>query len=136
MIVVVSGTNREKSVSISVAHQYAELLKASGEEVEVLDLEKLPNDMIFSALYDKAGQNKQFNVYREVMNNADKLVFIIPEYNGSFPGVLKVFLDGLDRSLALADKKCGLLGISAGDQGAGLALSHFTDILNYCEFLV
>ena len=30
------------------------------------------------------------------------------------------------------DKKCALIGLSAGDQGAGLALSHFTDILNYC----
>ena len=132
MIAVVSGTNRKKSVSISVARQYAELLEAAGEEVEVLDLENLPHDMIFSALYDKAGKNEQFNVYREVMNRSSKIVFIIPEYNGSFPGVLKVFLDGLDRSKALTDKKSGLLGISAGDQGAGLALSHFTDILNYC----
>jgi NAD(P)H-dependent FMN reductase len=66
------------------------------------------------------------------MNRAEKLVFVIPEYNGSFPGVLKVFIDGLDRAKALTDKKSVLVGISAGDQGAGLALSHFTDILNYC----
>jgi NAD(P)H-dependent FMN reductase len=131
MIVVISGTNRKNSVSISIACQYAEMLEPYGE-VKVLDLEGLPQDMIFSALYQNAGKNDQFNEYREIMNKADKLVFIIPEYNGSFPGVLKVFIDGLDRSKALTNKKCGLLGISAGDQGAGLALSHFTDILNYC----
>lgn len=132
MIAVVSGTNRNKSISIQVAKQYADILKTKGEEVELIDLEVLPHDMMFSALYDNIGKNRQFNIYRDIMNAADKIVFIIPEYNGSFPGTLKVFLDGLDRSRALTDKKCGLLGISAGDQGAGLALSHFTDILNYC----
>ena len=66
------------------------------------------------------------------MNSATKFLFVIPEYNGSFPGVLKAFVDGLDRAKALTGKKSALVGISAGDQGAGLALSHFTDILNYC----
>ncbi len=132
MIAVVSGTNRKESVSIQVANQYADSLRSLGEDVKIIDLEDLPPDMLFTALYENAGKNKQFNKFREIMNSAQKLVFIIPEYNGSFPGILKVFLDGLDRSRALTDKKCGLLGISAGDQGAGLALSHFTDILNYC----
>jgi NAD(P)H-dependent FMN reductase len=29
------------------------------------------------------------------------------------------------------NKKCALVGISSGMQGAGLALSHMTDIFNY-----
>jgi NAD(P)H-dependent FMN reductase len=132
MIAIVSGTNRRESVSLKIAKQYAELLEALGQEVEIIDLQGIPKDFIFSALYENVGKNGQFNQFREVMNRADKLVFVIPEYNGSFPGVLKVFIDGLDRAKALTDKKSVLVGISAGDQGAGLALSHFTDILNYC----
>jgi NAD(P)H-dependent FMN reductase len=83
-------------------------------------------------LYENLGKNDDFNAIRVTMNSSEKFVFVIPEYNGSFPGVLKAFIDGLDRSKALTDKKCALIGLSAGDQGAGLALSHFTDILNYC----
>lgn len=132
MFLIVSGTNRSNSVSIKIARQYAYLLKEYGEEVEVLNLQELPQDYIYSALYENVGKNPVFNNFRSAMNAADKLVFIIPEYNGSFPGVLKVFIDGLDRAKALTDKKSALVGISAGDQGAGLALSHFTDILNYC----
>lgn len=132
MIAIISGTNRKASVSLKIARQYANLLEESGEETEILDLQKLPKDFIHSALYENAGKNREFNDFVKVMNEADKLVFIIAEYNGSFPGVLKVFIDGLDRSIALADKKGALVGVSAGDQGAGLALSHFTDILNYC----
>lgn len=132
MITIVVGTNRKESVSQQIAVQYAEVLKGKNVKSILLNLRELPPDFIRSALYENIGRNDQFNKIREIMNRSEKFVFIIPEYNGSFPGVLKAFLDGLDRSKALTDKKCALVGISAGDQGAGLALSHFTDILNYC----
>lgn len=120
------------SVSQQIALQYAEILTAKGVECTILNLRELPADFIYSALYENAGKNERFNQMRSLMNESEKFIFVIPEYNGSFPGVLKAFIDGLDRAAALTDKKCALIGISAGDQGAGLALSHFTDILNYC----
>lgn len=132
MITIIVGTNRKDSVSQQIAVQYSEALKEEGKESEILDLRELPTDFIYSALYENTGKNERFNRARDLMNRSAKFVFVIPEYNGSFPGVLKAFIDGLDRAKALTDKKCALIGISAGDQGAGLALSHFTDILNYC----
>jgi chromate reductase len=132
MITIIVGTNRKDSVSRQIAVQYAETLREEGMESTILDLRELPTDFIYSALYENIGKNEQFNHTRELMNQSNKFVFVIPEYNGSFPGVLKAFIDGLDRAKALTEKKCALIGISAGDQGAGLALSHFTDILNYC----
>ena len=132
MITIVVGTNRKNAVSYAVALQYKEILSELGADSRILYLKDLPADYIKSALYENVGKNQEFNQIRELMNASSKFVFIIPEYNGSFPGVLKVFVDGLDRARALTDKKCALVGISAGDQGAGLALSHFTDILNYC----
>jgi NAD(P)H-dependent FMN reductase len=63
--------------------------------------------------------------------NSDKFVFVVPEYNGSFPGVLKAFIDGLDYPNPFKNKKCALVGLSSGVQGGALALSHLTDILNY-----
>ncbi len=132
MITIVVGTNRKDSVSQLVATQYAEILKKYGVVSSILNLTDLPHDYIISCLYENVGMNDEFNKIRTLMNDSEKFVYVIPEYNGSFPGVLKAFLDGLDRAKALAGKKCALVGISAGDQGAGLALSHFTDILNYC----
>lgn len=132
MITIIVGTNRKDSVSQQVAFQYAETLNEKGVESTVLNLGELPTDYIYSALYENVGKNEQFNKIRTLMNQSLKFVFVIPEYNGSFPGVLKAFIDGLDRSKAFNDKKCALVGISSGDQGAGLALSHFNDILNYC----
>jgi chromate reductase len=132
MITIVVGTNRRDSKSQKIALQYQQILSEKNIECEILSLQKLPHDYINSALYENVGKNEEFNEIRVLMNKSSKFVFVIPEYNGSFPGVLKAFIDGLDRSKALTNKKCALIGISAGDQGAGLALSHITDILNYC----
>jgi chromate reductase len=132
MIAMIAGTNRNDAVSLQIANQYAAMLRDAGAQVDLIDLRALPHDFLHSVLYGNEDKSDSFKELSDVMNRSEKLVFVIPEYNGSFPGVLKVFIDGLDRSKALTDKKCTLVGISAGDQGAGLALSHFTDILNYC----
>jgi chromate reductase len=58
-------------------------------------------------------------------------VFIVPEYNGSFPGVLKVFIDGLNFPNSFIHKKTAIVGISDGVQGGAIALSHLTDIFHY-----
>ncbi len=132
MLTIIVGTNRRDSVSQYVAVQYSEILREKGIANVIFNLHDLPHDFIKSALYENVGKNVEFNKVRALMNESRKFIFVIPEYNGSFPGVLKAFIDGLDRSKALADKKSALVGISSGDQGAGIALSHFTDILSYC----
>lgn len=132
MITIIVGTNRKESISQKIAMQYADVLEEKNVKYTILNLRELPSDYLASALYENVGKNKEFNLVRNLMNRSEKFVFVIPEYNGSFPGVLKAFIDGLDRAKALTDKKCALIGLSAGDQGAGLALSHFADILNYC----
>ncbi len=129
---IICGTNRESSVSRVLSGIYQELLAARGIKAEIIDLAELPQDFIASALYENSGKNASFNVYRQKMLQAQKYVFIVPEYNGSFPGVLKAFIDGLKFPDTFPDKKCALVGLSSGVQGAGLALSHLTDIFNYC----
>ena len=101
-------------------------------ECDIIDLRELPVDYISTALYGNAGKNEEFNVLRNKMKEADKYVFIVPEYNGSFPGVLKAFIDGLDFPDTFTGKKAALVGVSAGMLGSSHAMSHLTDILNYC----
>ena len=130
-ILIISGTNRNNSNSLQLAEYYASVLKKHGAESDILDLSSLPDDFLFSALYEKAGKNPHFNEFQQKIDNHDKLVFIVAEYNGSFPGVLKAFIDGLDFPNSLKNKKAALVGLSAGSQGGALALSHLSDILSY-----
>ncbi len=131
MITIIAGTNRKNSVSSQVAHLYQNLLEEHKCDSQIIDLAELPADFIFSALYENVGKNPAFNLYQEKLDGSDKYVFIIPEYNGSFPGVLKAFIDGMGYPSSFRNKKCALVGISSGVQGGGLALSHMTDIFNY-----
>ncbi len=94
-------------------------------------MQDLPVDFVGSALYENSGSNQTFNDMTTMIRESDKLVFIVPEYNGSFPGVLKAFIDGMEYPNPLKDKKCAMVGISSGVQGGALALSHLTDIFNY-----
>lgn len=96
-----------------------------------MDLADLPIDFTGTALYENAGNNSDFNELMEKIQSCDKFVFVVPEYNGSFPGVFKAFVDGLKYPASFKDKKCALVGISSGTQGGALALSHLTDIFNY-----
>ena len=131
-ILIISGTNRSEALSPVVAEAYAQLANSEGLETEIIDLRDLPPDFTATALYGNAGKNEGFNALREKMKKAEKFVFIVPEYNGSFPGVLKAFVDGLDFPDTFTGKKAALIGVSAGMLGSSHAMSHFTDILNYC----
>jgi chromate reductase, NAD(P)H dehydrogenase (quinone) len=131
MISIISGTNRPESLTYIVANTYLDILKSRNVSCNLVDLRELPADFIISALYENSGSNELFNAINDPILKAEKFVFIVPEYNGSFPGVLKAFIDGLKYPESFQHKKAALVGISSGIQGAVIAMSHLTDIFNY-----
>jgi chromate reductase, NAD(P)H dehydrogenase (quinone) len=131
MITLISGTNRPLSNSRAIVDLYASMLEQHRVAYQILDLADLPADFTVSALYDNTGKSEAFNKLSAKIADSDKFVFVVPEYNSSFPGVLKAFIDGLDYPYTFKDKKGALIGLSSGMQGSGLALSHLSDILNY-----
>jgi NAD(P)H-dependent FMN reductase len=130
-ITIVVGTNRDNSLSEVIAEHYQTLLQEKGASSQIVNLQDLPADFIISALYKNSGKNPQFNLIREAVVESEKLIFIVPEYNGSFPGVLKAFIDGMPYPKGFEDKKIALVGLSSGVQGGALALSHLNDIFSY-----
>jgi NAD(P)H-dependent FMN reductase len=134
MITLVSGTNRLNSRTREVTNIYQSILVSKGIETQIVDLALvLPSDIIGNGLYANAGKNEDFNMVRELMWEAQKFVFIVPEYNGSFPGVLEVFIDALKFPGTFIDKKAGLIGLGSGLQGAVIGMSHLTDIFAYLQ---
>lgn len=131
MIKIIVGTNRKNSISKKIAIIYQQVLQELGASSEILELEDLPKDFLFTALYSNNGKNPAYNEFHERVKSGDKFVFVVPEYNGSFPGILKSFIDGMNYPNGFRDKKCALVGISSGIGGGGIALSHLTDIFHY-----
>lgn len=131
MIVILSGTNRKNSYTLKTAEYYFRMLHGKGAESEIVTLQDLPSDFTETALYENTGRNEAFNALRQKMEAGSKYVFVVPEYNGSFPGVLKAFIDGLKFPDTFRDKKAALVGISSGVEGGTIALSHLSDVLSY-----
>ncbi|RNI29267.1 NADPH-dependent FMN reductase [Rufibacter latericius] len=132
MILIISGTNRPNSITLKVATLYQQLLASRGQTSEILDLQDLPLDFASPSLYKSELYSQAFLSLRKRVADVSKIVFIVPEYNCSFPGVLKAFIDGLEYPGALRGKKGALVGLSTGGQGGNIALSHLTDVLHYC----
>tara|TARA_B110000459_G_C16592001_1_gene486779 strand:- start:675 stop:1190 length:516 start_codon:yes stop_codon:yes gene_type:complete len=130
MITIVSGTNRKGSNSLKVAKSCARLLQENGEETQVFCLTELPNDF-FNRIYDGASEGYA-EIIEKYIQKANKLVFVIPEYQGSYPGVLKAFLDATNPKI-IEDKKACLIGVASGRGGGLRPQSHFTDVLHHLK---
>ena len=128
---VIIGTNRPNSVSSKVGAFYEEKLVSEGREVKLLSLLDLPHDFIFANAYGK--KHEGFVKFQEMVSWADKIVFVIAEYNGSFPGALKAFIDCCEFPESFAGKKCCLVGLSAGQFGNLRGLEHFSGVANYIK---
>ena len=81
----------------------------SGVETELIDIAALPIPV------DDAGEAVKDSAFAEKMNRADALVIVTPEYNHSFPGLLKHVLDTCLEEYI--HKAAGIVGVSAGLRG-------------------
>jgi chromate reductase, NAD(P)H dehydrogenase (quinone) len=129
MITIISATNRASSNSLKVATKYSQLLEKQGIESKLFSFEQLPSDFISTDLYGKRSENFQ-QLLNEYIISTQKFVFVIPEYNGSFPGILKTFLDAVSPDINRG-KKVALVGVSSGRAGNLRGMEHITGILNY-----
>lgn len=134
MVTIISSTNRPGSSTLKVAEYYRHKLSEKGVEANLLSLAQLPPNLIETDLYGK--RSAGFEPIQEIVTKTDKFIFVIPEYNGSFPGVLKVFIDACSFPESFYEKKAALVGVSSGRYGNIRGVDHFTGICNYMHLHV
>lgn len=128
MITVISGTDRKDSMTLRVAAYYTKALREKTEEdVHLLSLEGLN-------VWEKGGKLKE--VQDRLLIPSNKFVFIMPEYNGSFPGILKTMLDNSDIRNCWWYKKAMMTGVADGRAGNLRGMDHMTGVLNYLKVTV
>lgn len=135
MITIVSGTNRLESFSdVITRHVEEEIRQLTNEKVETILLSQLsfglgPHQYNATNLDPIIGEVEQ-----KYFEPADQFVFVIPEYNGSFPGILKLFIDALSvRGFreSFAGKRSLSIGVSSGRAGNLRGIDQFDQILQY-----
>ena len=141
MITVISGSNRKNSECRRFAHKYAELLRQyADEEVLFLALEEIEHDWFHPGMYESGEQAESLTrIQNKYMIPAQKLVFVTPEYNGSYPGSVKLFLDACsvrEYSRTFKGKKAALVGVASGRAGNLLGMDHLTAVLHHVGIVV
>ena len=106
-IPVILGTARKGRASVHAAHLLANLLnRRAGVSSDVIDIASMRLPI------DDAGESIKDRAFAAAMTAADGLVIVAPEYNHSFPGLLKHVLDSCLSEYI--HKAVGLVGVSSG----------------------
>lgn len=129
-VLVVSGSLRAGSYNAALARAAAGLAP-DGVDVDLYDdLAQLPP---FDDDLDREGAPGAVERLRERIADADALLLVTPEYNGSVPGVLKNAVDWASRpprgGAALWGKTVAVAGASTGQYGALWAQQDLRRIL-------
>jgi chromate reductase len=140
MITIISGTNRPNSKTKIIAEYLFTQIANTGNLVKMLDLVDLNVHLLHNEMYTPSGQHPLISSLKEDMiDPANVLIIISPEYNGSFPGILKLFIDAVSAKAyktTFGGKKAALIGVASGRAGNFRGLEHLTGILNYLNITV
>ena len=127
MVTIVSGTNRKGSNTKKIALVYQQILAQKGITARLFSLEDtelIRRDTAFT------------EIEQEIIIPTKQFIFIVPEYNGSFPGVLKLLFDTSKSHNLWFYKKALLTGVATGRAGNLRGMDHLADILNYLKITV
>lgn len=127
MITLISGSSRNDNNTKKVALEYLRILKEKNQQVSFLALDEFP-------VWER---NKAFiEMENDFLIPAEKFILIMPEYNGSYPGILKLMIDNSNVSKSFHRKKVLLTGVSTGRAGNLRGMEHLTGSLLHMKMLV
>ena len=129
MITIIAGTNRRGSLSSVFANEIASIYRRQEVQSKVLEIADLPLETFSPDAYeDKPAKVLDFTDH---VLNSSGLVMIVPEYNGSMPGALKLFIDHLPYPESFEGRPICYVGIASG-QFAGLRpVEHLQQVFGY-----
>ena len=132
MISIISGTNRELAKTDAISKYIFEYLNENGIACRILYLKDLKADFLNNAMYNSDKQSVQLkDIQDRHICEANKFIVVSPEYNGSFPGILKLFIDAISvraYSENFKAKKVALVGVSSGWAGNFRGMDHLAEI--------
>jgi len=130
-IAVIVGSLRRDSFNRKLASAVARLAPPdfTFKQVPIGDLPPYNQD-------DDENQAEPVKRLKKEIEMAQGLLFVTPEYNRSFPGVLKNAIDHASRPYgqnSWSGKPAGILGASPGAPGTSVAQQHLRNVLAYID---
>ena len=128
-ILIISGTNRPNSNALRVARVLERHYQAAGAASEIFSLQDLPPEMFDPGAY--AHKPPAILALQQRILAARWLHVVTPEYNGSFPGVLKYFIDMLKFPESFEHKPVAFTGEAAGQWGGLRPVEQLQQVFGY-----
>ena len=128
-ILIISGTNRPGSSALKVSNVLLDYYRRFNETAELLSLEALPPEIYDPASY--ATKPPRMIELQQIVLHAAGLHIVVPEYNGSFPGVLKYFIDMLKFPDSFISKPVAFVGEASGIWGGIRPVEHLSQVFAY-----
>jgi chromate reductase len=137
---LITATNRASSQTSKVADAISAIMDNMNVAHVRYSLENTNPSWFNSGMYDSGKRDPEVDeIQQSVFIPAQKWIIVAPEYNGSFPGILKLFLDLLSikwQSSTFELKKVLLIGVASGRAGNLRGMDQLTGILNYLKMVV
>lgn len=127
MYTIIAATNRKGSNTLKVAKQYQTFFEEAGVEASLFSLEEFS-----SFTRDDAFELQE----QKYLVPTSKYVFVMPEYNGSFPGIFKLMMDLSNLAVSWNHKKVMLVGVSSGRAGNLRGIDIMTNMCHYMKMNV
>jgi NAD(P)H-dependent FMN reductase len=119
---VILGTPRQGRASEYAAHFVVDYVaKRPDVRTDLIDIRNIRLSI------DDAGEAIKDPKFSATVNEADALIFVVPEYNHSFPGLLKHVLD--TNLKEYIHKAAGVCGVSAGPFGGARMIQSLLPVL-------
>jgi len=135
-VLVIPGSTRRASVHRKLARETVEILKAKGANAVYADLRDYLLPIYDGDLEAELGRPAEARVLKELAREADGFVILSPEYNGSYPAVLKNAIDWIsrpdpdERHLAVfRGKPAAIVTATPGPHGGVRGLKQLCELL-------
>ncbi len=130
MVYVISGTNRHGSYTLQIAHLIQSEFQKNKEPVELISLEDLPMSTLHDVDYWGKNIHPQIFEVLQKLNKSDAIFIVTPEYNGSYPGILKYFIDHFSYPETFEYRPIAFVGLG-GRWGGVRPVEHLQQVFNY-----
>lgn len=134
-ITIVLGTaradNRSKRVAQAVFEAFEAHEKADARYVDVKDH---VTEIATMPVWGADGLNEPLTKWKEIAEETDGFVFVIPEYNRGYPGEWKLLVDSIMKPYK--GKPVALVGVSTGIFGGARMMDHVKPVLVELGFIV
>jgi len=134
-IPILLGTARKGRKSERVARLLEEILSSQdGVKTQIVDVRELGYRETIPPWGD-GGVSERETEWKRIMDKADGLWLVVPEYNRGYPGELKLALDSLGFE-QYAGKPVAFCGVSSGAFGGSRVIVHMQQIVTYLKMVV